>query len=60
MLVWAVAVGFENTVSISAKSNVSRVVQDFMVFGPCVTQENEDLGSVQDFILLLFGVNQEN
>ena len=31
MLVWAVAVGFENTVSISAKSNVSRVVQDFMI-----------------------------
>ena len=32
----------------------------FMVLVPGVTQGNEDAGSVQDFILLVFfGVNQE-
>ena len=30
-----------------------------MVFVPRVTQGNKDAGLVQDFILLLFGVNQE-
>ena len=53
MLLWVVAVGFENTATVSGREMSPGLLQDFMVFVPGVTQGNENAGSVQDFILLL-------
>ena len=54
MLLWSMGVAFESTCSFRDVNGLPRLFQYFVVFVPCVTQENEDAGSIQGYILLLF------
>ena len=54
MLLWVMAVEFENKAQFQGSEMSPWFFQDFIVFVPSVTPGNEDAGSAQDFISLFW------